>query len=233
MSGGAKSGAGFQFKVGVNGNIDVNVLLAFLFGVIFLLVLLVFSIFFPNPTDTQIRFWITALALAAAGIGAVLPGFLEIKYKSIVRASGAIGLFVIVYLFQPAIERTVPTFPEPSQDPKPIALNLLALLDRGDPVTAFALFDPAGVRNSITVTEFSSLYQSARAPRGAAETRTLVDNTTALNPPGALPGRYRILGYVTKFKDDCRYEVVGLRATQNLSWSVSSYNISLASVPCS
>jgi len=42
-----------------------------------------------------------ALALGAAGIGASVPGFLEVAVSSGIRAGGAVAIFVIVYWFNP------------------------------------------------------------------------------------------------------------------------------------
>lgn len=227
----SKPKAGFRLDAGLTGNLDINVLLAFLFGVLFLAAMLTFSILFPNPTAWQIRIWIPTLALSAAGVGAVLPGFLEIKYKSLVRATGALGLFVIVYLFQPVIERSVPSFPEPAQDPAPIALKFLAFLDQANTAAAYAMFDPEA-QQSMTLATFQGMYQSVRAQEGAAQTRTLAGVQSLLNPSGEPPGRYRILSYIAKFANDCRIEAVGLKANQDLAWDVSGYNIMLQASPC-
>jgi hypothetical protein len=74
----------------------------FVFGLTFLVTLLVLAIFFSAPTSFQYTVFRVTLALAAAGIGAFLPGFLEVRYKSYVRAGGALALFVLIYFFSPA-----------------------------------------------------------------------------------------------------------------------------------
>ena len=44
-----------------------------------------------------------ALALlAAAGVGAMIPGMIDVTMNPIVRAGGAVALFVLVYLVRPA-----------------------------------------------------------------------------------------------------------------------------------
>lgn len=84
----------------VVGKITVETLLAFAFGVIFVLLLL-----FLQPKPGQEGIFRTVLALAAAGIGAVIPGMLNINAKSgtrfTIRAAGAMAVFVIVYLINP------------------------------------------------------------------------------------------------------------------------------------
>lgn len=78
---------------------------AFVFGVIFVTTLLVLAVAFPNPTPFQYTIFRIVLSLACAGIAAVIPGFLSVRTDKLgiaIRAGGAIAVFVIVYLFNPA-----------------------------------------------------------------------------------------------------------------------------------
>lgn len=78
---------------------------AVVLGVVFVSVLLGFAWLIPAPTDSQYATFKTVLALAAAGIGAILPGLIHIELplpKGILRASGAVVLFVLVFFFTPA-----------------------------------------------------------------------------------------------------------------------------------
>lgn len=70
------------------------------FGVVFVCVLLAVAIFISNPTPFQIFVFRVVLALAAGGLGAVIPGLIQVK-GPFVRAGGAIALFVIVFWFNP------------------------------------------------------------------------------------------------------------------------------------
>jgi hypothetical protein len=45
----------------------------FVFGVAFVVVLIVLAVFFPNPSDFQYFIFRTVLALAAAGVAALIP----------------------------------------------------------------------------------------------------------------------------------------------------------------
>jgi len=78
---------------------------AFAFGVVFLLLMIVIAIFIKNPTHFQYKFFQVALALAAAGVGAVIPGLIQVevnqKYMPLIRAGGAIALFILVYMVDP------------------------------------------------------------------------------------------------------------------------------------
>lgn len=76
-------------------------ILAFVFGVVFLAVILIIAIVIPNPSEFQIFVFRIVLAIAAAGIGAVVPGFISVNIPKYIRAGGAIALFVLIYLYNP------------------------------------------------------------------------------------------------------------------------------------
>ncbi|MEM7183488.1 MAG: hypothetical protein AAF518_21450 [Spirochaetota bacterium] len=75
---------------------------AFAFGVVFLLLLLGVVLFFKHPTEFQKNIITIVLALAGAGVAAMLPGSLRITANNYVKAGGAIAVFIIIYFFVPA-----------------------------------------------------------------------------------------------------------------------------------
>jgi predicted membrane channel-forming protein YqfA (hemolysin III family) len=83
-----------------------QVILIFIFGVIFVVTLIVLSIAIPEPSQFQYTTFRIVLALAAAGVAAIIPGFLSLKLESgtllLIRAGGALAVFVIVYFVNPA-----------------------------------------------------------------------------------------------------------------------------------
>jgi hypothetical protein len=109
-----------------------QIIVAFSFGVIFLIALLVIAIVIPNPTAAQYKVFRIVLSIAAAGAAAMVPGFLNIEFNPttgfLVRAGGALAVFVIVYFFNPASlvanapdsalpPSSLPPPPPPSNDP--------------------------------------------------------------------------------------------------------------------
>jgi hypothetical protein len=80
--------------------------LAFTFGVVFVAALLVFALFVPNPTIQQFEIVRIILALAAGGVAAIIPGFLNLQVGAgthlTLRAGGALAVFAIVYFYSPA-----------------------------------------------------------------------------------------------------------------------------------
>lgn len=86
----------------------------FLFGLGFLIALLIINVLIPEPTPSQYATFKTILALAASGVGGILAGFIEVKgsfQKWSLRAGGALALFTIVFFFSPAAPHSPPEAP--------------------------------------------------------------------------------------------------------------------------
>ena len=83
-----------------------QLIIAFSFGVTFVVTLIVLAIRFPNPTAFQYTVFRTILSLAAAGAAAMIPGFLNVELSAtqafLLRAGGALAVFVIVFFRNPA-----------------------------------------------------------------------------------------------------------------------------------
>ena len=77
-------------------------LIAYVFGLIFIIALLILAIAFPEPTQFQYVVFRIVLALAAAGVASMIPGFIEVQISNVVRAGGALAVFVLVYFYNPA-----------------------------------------------------------------------------------------------------------------------------------
>jgi len=77
-------------------------LLSFAFGTCFVIVLLAIALLKPEPSKFQYSVFRTVLSLAGAGIGAVIPGTLQVNVSNWVRAGGALAIFVAVYFWVPA-----------------------------------------------------------------------------------------------------------------------------------
>jgi hypothetical protein len=68
-------------------------------------ILLFIAVAIPEPTAFQGFVFRVVLSIAAAGVGAALPGFLDVNLplwkKASIRATGALALFVIVFNINP------------------------------------------------------------------------------------------------------------------------------------
>jgi hypothetical protein len=87
----------------------VSIILAFVFGTVFVIVMLVIAHKKPNPEPFPRFVYRVVLSLAAGGVGAVIPGVFNFT-SPLVSAGGALALFAIVYLVNPP-ERTSPKEP--------------------------------------------------------------------------------------------------------------------------
>ncbi|WP_318557332.1 hypothetical protein [Geobacter anodireducens] len=87
--------------------------LVFTFGTVFIITMLVLAVAFPNPSAFQYNVFRIILAIAIAGIAAFIPGFINLKLGTCLKAGGALAVFAIVYFFNPA--QLIST---PQDDPK-------------------------------------------------------------------------------------------------------------------
>lgn len=110
---------------------------AFIFGVIFVVVMLYMTWFVPNPTPTQWFTFRVVLALAAAGVGALLPGLISVNAPPYVRAGGALALFVLVFWFNP---------PKLVSDAQPPGNSGLEIPSLGKPYQVSALLTASGTQ---------------------------------------------------------------------------------------
>jgi hypothetical protein len=89
-----------------DGNAKLSLILSFAFGVCFLALLLGLAVFIPSPTEKQFEIFRIVIAIAVAGVAAVVPGFIDLhltKGQEIgLRAGGALAVFVVVYFYSPA-----------------------------------------------------------------------------------------------------------------------------------
>src|SRR6185503_13850190 len=76
-----------------------EIILAFTFGVVGIATMLAIALFLPNPTPFQYTIFRILLALECAGVAAVIPGILSVKIGNFIKASSAIGSFVIIYFY--------------------------------------------------------------------------------------------------------------------------------------
>jgi hypothetical protein len=84
----------------------LEIVLAFVFGCLALAAVLWLGFRSDSVNDQQFEILRIVLALAGGGVGAVIPGFLDIKMKAgtrfALRAGGALAVFVVLYFWSPA-----------------------------------------------------------------------------------------------------------------------------------
>lgn len=230
----------------VTGEIDVKALIAFVFGAIFIVTILVFTAVVKDPSPTAIWTYRVILALAAGGVAAILPGFIDVKYKTFVQAGGAIGVFVLVLVAFPApkpeaalpkaeapakAETAADELAWPTDDPEFLARKYIDLIDSNKLVEAFETVDPTvGFRWS----SFEASYKAGRTPLGAVVDRRQTESKRGVDPPGKPKGAYAFVAYQTKYANDkkCWDEVVVLRVTPEKTWRVAGHEFLPAKTDC-
>jgi hypothetical protein len=81
---------------------NIQTILSYAFGVLFVITILIIALTNPSPTDFQYTVFRIVLSLAAGGVVAVYPGFIEVKLGKWLRSGGAFAVFVLVYFYSPA-----------------------------------------------------------------------------------------------------------------------------------
>lgn len=75
---------------------------AWVLGIVLIVLIGLLIYFTPCPTESQYIYFRIILSIAIAGLAVMIPGFFEIKYKTLVTAGGALGVFALTYLVNPA-----------------------------------------------------------------------------------------------------------------------------------
>ncbi|WP_445371629.1 DUF4019 domain-containing protein [Methylomonas sp. HW2-6] len=198
---------------------------AFAFGVIFVSAILTIAFFRPNPTAFEYTIFRIVIALAAAGVGAVLPGFLNVSFKNLLRAGGALALFIIVYFFSPVLPAQVEvSIEEPTGDAKVISDFWLKVVDDMHYPEAYESM-AADFKKTYPYKQFEEVLVKERRYLDKVLNRQFISSTPYKNPPGAISGFYRQYVYKTTFSGDKEpiYEVIWVFG-ESTSWKVSGFN---------
>ncbi len=217
----------------LSGTLDINVLLAFVFGVIFISVILVFAAFFPNPSSFSQWVFVIVTALAGAGIGAVIPGILKINLPY-VKAGGALAVFALVLLNKPALVEKAAKFVPPADSPLPLAIQYLERIDSRAIDAAWESLD-AEAKQTVARDRaaYNFAYSNGRDPLGTVSKRVPMGTQELTSPNGYPPGIYRAIAFRTAFESgQCHAEQVVLRAAEDVRWRVFEHGINPSPIPC-
>lgn len=202
--------------------------LVFAFGVAFVSVLLwlVFRTNEPLNRD-QAKLVHLVSALAAAGVGAALPGTLELKHRLLLRASGAVALFVLVFVFEP--QRAVaPDGTWPKSEASSVVERHLGLTDAGRFSDAYDALAPEA-RRRFSRQEFVDAFKVGRERYGEVLKRVKAGVSGAATLPDGTKGPFKVFGFVTTFKSGATVqEPVWAMAIGKDEWAVLSHTVT----PC-
>jgi len=204
----------------------------FLFGALFIVVMLVVAVSLPYPTESQWRVFNLVLSLVAASMAAVLPGAFQLKFTPWLRASGALAVFALVFLVKPAglvsYDPLKPLGPSPPIElAKPAALRWLSVNDSGNHQMAYASMREK-FKETYKFEDFVALAKIGRDSFGKATERQEVGQN-ALEAPTEREYS-RSYNFLTKFEglSEPIEEYVPLFGSESSNyWTPAGYSLNL------
>jgi len=207
----------------------------FIFGVTFLSVMIILSIWIPEPTKSQFFTFKLAMALSAAGIGALLPGLLELNIPliptSFIKASGAIGLFIIVWYTDPAKLAIDGIAPPPTAEAPIVGEEFISLLDSKNYQQAYRMFS-AAQKQTISEKTFTQLSNNVRVPLGKRTKGPIISNVTPTEELMGKHGPFVGLQYQSKY--DTQRSVWAdfiILIAEEGDWKIQSHTIAPCTPP--
>ena len=217
------------------GKKDLERYAIFLFGVIFLSAILTLIVAIPKPTLAQFFTFRLTLALAAAGVGAFIPGFIQFEqalpHRGLIRCGGAMALFATVWFSNPAKLAIDGISPPPVADARNYIESFIATMDAEDSARAYGMLAERE-RASVSQTSYSDLVGNVRKPLGARTKGPILWNTSN---PEEIPGRkgpFVIDVYQSTFsnKPGVWVEIAGAIAEDGV-WKMHTYTIQPCTPP--
>lgn len=186
---------------GSHGKLTAQMTLAFVFGVVFLSVIIYVVVVQPKLDSFGRMVILVVLSLAAGGVGAILPGFIVAGHPSkLVRAGGALAVFLVVLYFGSQYIKSddgvVPY--KPVADPSSVSNNFLSLVEAGKNDEAYSLTSKV-FRSAMNSFFFAESSKKILAKLGVPSSRIMVDQKIELNPVGVAPGFYCYTIYVVDY----------------------------------
>jgi hypothetical protein len=208
---------------------DLERYAVFLFGVVFLVAILILVVSIPKPTLVQFFVFRLTLALAASGVGALIPGIIQFQqnlpHQGIIRFGGAIGLFSIVWFTNPAKFAIEGISPPPVSDANKYIESFLSLSDKGDIPAAYAMFSDKE-KATIPLDTYLQLTKNVRNPLKERVSGPIILNASN---PDEIPGRkgpFVFNAYQSTFKGKpgVWLEIAGAIAEDG-KWKMHTYTI--------
>jgi hypothetical protein len=208
---------------------QVDKYLVFAFGVVFVSVLLWLVFRSSDPlNEDQAQLVRLVSALAAAGVAAAVPGVSRttLRYRTWLRAGGAIVVFIVVFVYQP--QRAVAPDIWPVRSASEAIERHLTLTDAGKYDEAYDELSSEGKRR-FSRSEFVSAFKAGREGFGPVQQRVMTGLTGMSTLPDGTHGPFKVYSYVTTFQSGTTVlEPVWAVAEGKRDWKVVFHNV----LPC-
>jgi hypothetical protein len=184
----------------VQSKLSPQMLLAFLFGVIF--ILLILWLVYQTPGDDRFKkmVFLIVLSLAAGGVGGILPGYITAgPPNKLIRAGGALAVFIVVlYVGMPFIP-SVQEIYVPTNDPSIVANEFTAFLEQSNFEKAYELTSDT-FKASVSKYMFGEGSRRVNAKLGNTQHRAMVFQNIVKSPAGLPPGAYCYTTYTIRIE---------------------------------
>lgn len=204
----------------------------FVFGVLFLVIILTLIVWIPKPTIAQFFVFRLTLALAASGIGALTPGFIELNQplprKGLLRAGGALALFTLIWFGNPGKFAIDEIAPPPASDARAVIERAIKYTDEGQYALMYEMYS-SKQRASISEGSFVEMFRSARESLGVRVKGPKLHNGSAFDEFMGNKGPFVAHVYLSRFENsrDVWAEAASVVA-ENGEWKMISHVIA----PC-
>ncbi|MEO6117885.1 MAG: DUF4019 domain-containing protein [Methylotenera sp.] len=198
---------------------------AFIFGTVFVITILVVALLVPDPTTFQVFVFRVILSLAAGGVAAMIPGFINVEISSFLRAGGALAVFAILYFLNPTelVASTDPG-PLPKGSARETSDKYLQIADKVDEVIIWGEFSNAA-KKLYEKDDVIDAFRTVRKPLGDVKERNFVGSQSSNHLAGWPNAHYRTFQYNTLFQNgQNKYEIVMVMSEDEI-WKVAGHTI--------
>lgn len=212
------------------------IVLAFAFGSGALVFLLIVAVFIENPSPLLILVSRVILAIGCASVAAALPGFIDLELSPhtdiVVRAGGAMAVFVLVYLVNPG-SLLIPnssdcSSPEaPHKKFLPVAEDWLKIVDSGNLKKAYESAS-AALQKDFDFDSFESVYENTFRRFGAMKSREFQGMRAAQKLQTGECGNFRFISFFTTFQigdEQTEFTETILLTVEDNHWVVRDHNL--------
>ena len=216
--------------------LSLEIILTFSFGVLALIVLFVIGLLVDQPNQLLSLVSRVTLALACAGIAAMLPGFIQLNIAShtnlAIRAGGAVAIFVLVYLVDPGSQldsnsQTCEIPEAPHNNFMPVVEDWNAKIEAQEYAEAYVAAS-SWTRNQYTLEFMKTVYENFGREVGNLKSRTLVGSSSLQQLADGVCGNFRLITYSTEFEEGGKLTENFIVMIEDQKWVVRDHKFSSA-----
>ena len=214
--------------------LSLDIILMFSFGVLALIALFVIGLIVDQPNQLLSLVSRVTLALACAGIAAMLPGFVQLNITPhanvAIRAGGAVAIFVLVYLVDPGSQlqsnsKACEVPAAPHNNFMPVVEDWNTKIEAREYAKAY-ISASSWTRNQYTLEFMKTVYENFSREVGNLKSRTLIGSNSTQQLPDGVCGNFRVITYLTEFENGGELSENFIVMIENQKWVVRDHRFS-------